>query len=300
MFECSTCTASFYYREDCDEHMDEERHWIECQTCNRQFCNRHACNQHMDALNHWAPNYECESCTRKFFTQSAVNQHMNALNHWAPTIECETCTMKFHTQRAANDHMEIQGHYKNYCSDCDRHFRNENCLRQHLNSKTHRGTNVACPFCRTGFVTATGVAHHLERGACPRAPMLNRDKIHRIIQQLDPTGIVCNKQIAWYDEEDVHYTATPHAFNGGFWVCYICKKCFNMKKSLESHLNSPVHKEKIYHCLNRGCPKEFVSLASLFNHLESESCGFIRFEGVQRIQRQLNDAIMGHKMITGF
>ncbi|CAP93319.1 Pc16g06490 [Penicillium rubens Wisconsin 54-1255] len=69
------------------------------------------------------------------------------------------------------------------------------------------------------------------------------------------------------------------AYNGSYWVCYLCKKKFNSGKALESHVNSPVHKEKVYHCLKRGCPKEFHSLAGLFNHLESESCGFIRFEG---------------------
>jgi hypothetical protein len=168
-----------------------------------------------------------------------------------------------------------------------------------MNSKTHRGTNIPCPFCRTGFVTASGVSHHLESGSCSRAQGLNRDKIHRIIQQLDPNGIVCKKQIGWYGEENVTYSVTDSAWNGNAWECYICGREFNSRKALESHVNSPVHKEKVYHCLNRGCSKEFHSLASLFNHLESESCGFIRFDGVQRIHKKLNDAMMGRRMITG-
>jgi hypothetical protein len=52
--------------------------------------------------------------------------------------------------------------------------------------------------------------------------------------------------------------------------------------SLNSHLNSPAHREKVYHCPGRGCGKEFRALAPLFNHLESESCGAVRFETVQR------------------
>jgi hypothetical protein len=132
--------------------------------------------------------------------------------------------------------------------------------------------------------------------------MLNRDRIHRIIQGLDPKGLVCKKQIGWHDDSQgtATYSVTPRAFNGTSWVCYICKKCFKSSRALESHLNSPVHQEKVYHCLKRGCPKEFHSLASLFNHLESESCGFIRFEGVQQIHNRINDAILGNKMITGF
>ena len=42
------------------------------------------------------------------------------------------------------------------------------------------------------------------------------------------------------------------------------------------------HRQEIYYCPNRNCPKEFVTLAGLFNHLESESCGYTRFESVNR------------------
>jgi hypothetical protein len=43
-----------------------------------------------------------------------------------------------------------------------------------------------------------------------------------------------------------------------------------------------VNKDKVYHCPGQGCPREFSRLASLSNHLESESCGAVKFESVQR------------------
>ena len=170
-----------------------------------------------------------------------------------------------------------------------------------MNSKIHRGKGVNCPFCKTGFVTASGASHHLESGACTEAGNWNRDTIHRAIQSLDPNGVITKKQIEWHHEGNVQYSATDAAFDGHYWVCYLCKKKFNMVKSLNAHLNSPVHKEKIYHCLNkRGrCEKEFTSLAALFNHLESESCGYTRFENVQNVHRRLNQAVQGRRMITG-
>ncbi|KAJ5490362.1 Zinc finger C2H2 [Penicillium expansum] len=131
MFECSTCDDESWYQADCDEHMDDYRHWIEI-IGSRPFRARRP--------------------------------------------------MKFHSQQAAENHMTAKGHYKNYCQECRRSFMNENCLRQHLNSKTHRGTNIACPFCRTGFVTVSGVSHHLESGSCPQAKGLNRDRIHHIMK----------------------------------------------------------------------------------------------------------------------
>jgi hypothetical protein len=55
-----------------------------------------------------------------------------------------------------------------------------------------------------------------------------------------------------------------------------------MLQGLNQHVNSSVHKEKAYHCPGRACAKEFTSLAGLFNHLESETCGAVRFDTVQR------------------
>lgn len=130
MFECNTCTQEFWYQDECDDHMDDERHWIECETCNRTFRTQPACNQHMNAINHWAPSFECETCTSTFSSQHGVNNHMNAKGHWLPTVRCETCPTKFQSEQAAENHMRAMGHYKNYCQECRRSFMNTNCLRQ--------------------------------------------------------------------------------------------------------------------------------------------------------------------------
>lgn len=40
--------------------------------------------------------------------------------------------------------------------------------------------------------------------------------------------------------------------------------------------------DAVYHCPGRMCTKEFRALAALFSHLESETCGAVRFDVVQR------------------
>ena len=67
--------------------------------------------------------------------------------------------------------------------------------------------------------------------------------------------------------------------------------------ALNAHLNSSVHKQKVYHCPNTKskCEKQFVTLAGLFNHLESEACAFMRFE---KVQRQVRDVLQGGKLIA--
>lgn len=159
-----------------------------------------------------------------------------------------------------------------------------------MNSRIHRGATVSCPLCGNNYTSANGLSHHLKTGSCPRAPQLNRDTILRIIRERDPDGAITIKKLTWHDSTTGTYFATDNAWNGSAWECYLCHRCFNTYHALNQHTNSPVHQDRVYHCPNVRCRKEFVSLAALFNHLESETCAFMRFENVQR-------AVYG--MITG-
>lgn len=112
-----------------------------------------------------------------------------------------------------------------------------------------------------------------------------------MVRERDPHGVITMKQIGWRDEPAISYSATNAAFNGEKWECYLCHKKFNSVKALNSHLNSPTHKKKVYQCPNAraGCQKQFVSLAAFAAHLESEACGYTRFEQVQEQVTQIFD-----------
>jgi hypothetical protein len=93
----------------------------------------------------------------------------------------------------------------------------------------------------------------------------------------------------------VTYEATNQAWNGYYLECYLCHREFNTTQALNQHLKSPVHQQTVYHCPNRGCSKEFKALAGLFNHLESESCSFMRFE---KVQQQVGKILSSNRMIA--
>jgi hypothetical protein len=151
-------------------------------------------------------------------------------------------------------------------------------------------------FCSAKFVGASGLSHHLETGSCKRAPFLNREKIHRMVRERDPHGVISNKQIEWHERADVAYSATNLAFNGSSWECYLCHRKFQSLPALNQHLKSPAHEQDIYHCPNfGGCSKQFVTLAALFNHLESESCKLMRFD---RVQQQVSNVFQGRILIA--
>lgn len=286
-YECESCDRCFTSEHACDQHMDALNHHApghKCDSCVRRFDTWAGCKQHMTAVGHWVWGWECETCPTRFREERMADQHMEDKDHWSYPYECETCTYIFRTADDRDDHQQDEGHYSHlHCTDCNRYFSSEQDLKQHLNSRVHRGQNMACPFCRATFTTASGVSHHLERSACPNARNLDRQTIHRAIRQRDTQGVITERLLEWH-ENDRHAQWDPaSAWDGHGYRCYLCEKAFNSPLALRQHITSPVHQQKLYHCPNGRCgAKKFTTLAALFNHLESESCGYVKFEAVQK------------------
>ncbi|KAL8377284.1 hypothetical protein RB595_008121 [Gaeumannomyces hyphopodioides] len=215
----------------------------------------------------------CWDCNKYFRSGwDAVRRHQGATS----CAECRWCNDKFDTSRKRLEH-EIFDHY--YCGDCNREFTNANNARMHLNSRAHGGGSIKCPCCSKPYTTATGVVSHLEAGACPKAQSLSRDALYRFVCKRDPRGIVSKRLIGWHGESK--YEATERTWNGYGYECYFCHREFNQLHSLNQHLNSPAHQQAYYHCPKSSCRAEFKTLASFINHIESESCGYMRFSEVQ-------------------
>ncbi|KAH6613028.1 hypothetical protein C7974DRAFT_345632 [Boeremia exigua] len=298
--ECETCDREFGSQQAAIQHMNALDHWgprYECDTCDREFFTQQAANQHMNDTDHWEARFQCDTCDRVFSTQRSADQHMVDTGHREPRYGCDICSRRFDTEMSADQHMNAVGHHKrNFCDSCSRSFQSENALKMHLNSSTHRGRNVVCPFCKMALTSASGLSHHLETGSCQRAKNVNHRTIFQAISQRDPGGILTNRLLT-YPDFDTEQIATDGTWNGSSFECYLCRREYDTLRALNQHLNSPAHSEKLYHCPNRNCEGQFVRLASLFNHLESESCNFVRFE---RVQKHVHNFITGGQRLVGF
>ncbi len=152
---------------------------------------------------------------------------------------------------------------------------------------------------------------HLEAGSCPSVPALDRDTIYRMVRERDPGGIISKNLIGWMGSST--YEATGNAWNGSFYECIICHHEFTTLNGLNQHLKSPrrrsaadvdcdsqadrlcpTDQEDLYHCPNGGCQTDFKTLAGLANHLESETCGFMPFDTVQR---RVGEMMRGGRLI---
>jgi uncharacterized CHY-type Zn-finger protein len=122
---------------------------------------------------------------------------------------------------------------------------------------------------------------------------LDRNSIYAELRRRDPNGVVTNKLLEW--KGDPSYSASGQTWNGSFYECYICHNEFQSLQALNQHLSSPRHASKLYHCPHGKCGKQFTALAALFNHLESESCGYCRFS---QVQRNVGNFLSGSRMLT--
>ncbi|KAJ5233006.1 hypothetical protein N7468_005962 [Penicillium chermesinum] len=273
MFECGECGDRFWDREEFEWHMTDEGHWFECETCTRVFANGR---------------YRA--------------QHMNAVDHWLPRVPCDTCDLQFTSIQAANRHMQNEGHWANYCEDCNRVFPTQNALRMvcgylvQTKLSAHVDSETTLPAPKFQSVSSTIWRQGLVRPHHPSIEKLSE----KMCLRADKKGLFTNRQLEWHGD-DTEYIATAESWNGDRYECYLCHRGYGSLRSLNQHLRSPAHQQKVYHCPNRGsCSKQFTTLASLFNHLESESCRFMRFEDAQRAYRNVGDSLMSGRQLTMF
>ncbi|KAI3558868.1 hypothetical protein CTAM01_16572 [Colletotrichum tamarilloi] len=264
-----------------------------CVTCLQTWPSWRSRDQHVAAKSHLAPEFECDTCDRYCNNQRAIEQHMTALNHWAdsssdePEYYCDydSCSEVLDDEDALREH-EVNEHF--YCDPCDRTFQDSNSIKMHRNSRAHRGNNASCLFCHKSYVTAAGIFHHLEEGACEKAP-LTRLGVFQAAKQRDPNGVLTKRLQEWAVEVTLEATTESWDPVTKTFNCSLCSGRFASLESLNQHLKSPKHQQSLYHCPKHGCSREFSTLAAVTEHLQSESCNFMAFEAVQEFAARIFD-----------
>ncbi|KAI1323036.1 hypothetical protein F5Y16DRAFT_403904 [Xylariaceae sp. FL0255] len=263
----------------------------QCGTCYNVFpAGGRARSNHLRSTGHRMPQYECESCYLVGDDQYDWHSHMMRANHFAR--RCEFCSQTFPSDAKRTEH-EQQTHH--WCGECQRQFNNDNNLRMHLNSRIHRNHELPCPFGKKQHNTATGLAYHIESGSCPNAKGISRDTLYKVVRSKDPSGIITNNLIGWHGSTRYEANHLAYNYSCAAWECYLCHRLFGSLPALNQHLQSPAHQQKYYHCPNRSCNTEFTTITGFFNHLESESCGYARFENVQNT---IQGVVSGDRLIA--
>ena len=161
---------------------------------------------------------------------------------------------------------------------------------QHLNSSVHRPKDVFCPFrgCDKTFVSRSALLLHLEEGSCRSG--IDRTAINKYVRQYDTNNIITDPSrllTSGTASENTKYYASERSWNGYKYECYLCHGTYTSLSSLNQHLASPIHQNKIYICPASTCRARFTTLSALCQHIESEKCGVSKFKAVQHTMDSL-------------
>ncbi|KAI0686940.1 hypothetical protein BC835DRAFT_428508 [Cytidiella melzeri] len=273
-YYCDPCSRWFVSFSSLRQHVEtsskHQSHY--CDDCNKEFNTQAALTKHYIRSSRHA---YCQFCDEHFDDESDLDDH-NDDEHW----RCSPCDELFDTEEDRDEHME-EFHW--YCKSCDRIFGSEQSLDMHLRtSKIHNKKIYRCPGrgCGKSFVAYGDLALHLESGACSSGA--TRRAINNLVARADRNNLITNpSRLIGYDEKArvVSTSANSSAWNGRQYECFLCHKEFRQLSSLNAHLHSPVHDQKIYRCPKgyKGCGAEYKTLSGLLSHVERSECGVSRF-----------------------
>ena len=299
MTYCERCDRSFGSWSALYRHKaDSSRHNI-CDDCSKDFPTWTGLKEH------WvqSPRHPyCQRCDDHFDDFSELEDHYNDSHHY-----CPPCKRFFVNDYGLQEHYRQSHHY---CSSCKRIFRSESNLKsvyqyhhkficivftdqpflQHLNSSHHRPKDVVCPFrgCDKKFVSRSALVLHLEGGACQSG--IDRATINRYVRQYDTNNIITDASRLLTNgtaSDNTKYFASERSWNGYRYECYLCHSSYSTLASLNQHLASPIHQDKIYICPGSTCRARFTTLSALCQHIESEKCGVSKFRAVQHTMDRL-------------
>jgi len=261
--------------------------------------------------------FRCCDCDQNFANEPALQQHLTTEVH-APPLRCERV-----------------------CKECDREFANEMALLQHQSSVVHRPlSNIQCMAhkkCKKRFGCPSALLHHLESGSC-RSKM-TRWKLNKAVREKDIDCLItCDDGVLVEMEPEIlgtEYSSSPlmgsivftpdTSTNGSSTPgqftelqsshlpfvlkisCPLCpnRKAFHSVQALQSHLSSPVHAPKMFHCPLSLTPsslsktevwdamKHFSTLSGLTQHIESGACVeeiVMLKKAVECVERKLKEA----------
>ncbi|KAF8607584.1 hypothetical protein BDV93DRAFT_603385 [Ceratobasidium sp. AG-I] len=280
MTYCTRCKRSFHTYGALYQHQNNSQKHNMCHRCHKDYTEIEDLREHLASdIRHNI----CDVCQEDFENENELDEHRRT-DH----VHCGVCDK----WTATNDDMiEHNKDVHNLCVECDHYFSSMNALKNHRKSSRHVSKTVPCigGRCNEKFIHKAAMLLHIEEGGCKSGA--TRHTVDQSVAELDqdhfitnPNRIVTGPIQTW---------ATQRAWNGHSFECYFCHREFQALKGLNQHLTSPAHEQPAYRCpphLNNNCGSQFKTLGALCQHIESESCGVIRFRAVRD---KLNSLVQG-------
>ncbi|KAI0341150.1 hypothetical protein BDW22DRAFT_331452 [Trametopsis cervina] len=275
LYYCDICDKGFSTSKGLLQHENTRHSHYHCDTCDAEFRTTQGLTRHY--IQSTAHPY-CRYCDEHFEDRVDLTYHFKSEHDY-----CGACEKVFGSVQALDDHWRKGMHW--YCNPCQHIFLTEHGFYQHLTaSAIHNPRTKKCPGkrCNRSFVSHGDLLLHLESGACPSG--MTRQRVNTLAILYDEDNVITDpsRLVEDQDSEEAEVVgcwATEGTWNGDAYECYLCHKTFRTLSSLNSHLGSPAHADKIYRCPTQfnGCDRHLKTLSGLLHHIERSGCGVTRF-----------------------
>jgi hypothetical protein len=175
---------------------------------------------------------------------------------------------------------DLASHLKGDNCECERILPNPDCACHHP-ALSSRARGISCGGCCKLFPSLVQLAMHIEAGFCPGGGS-NRHTLKREVLAIDKHHFITEPG-AEKKKGTRYYATKEDAWNGYAFECRLCINQYRTLGSLNRHLGSATHDEKIYVCPEWTCRNSFSALGALLQHFENGSCGAIEIAGVQGV-----------------
>ena len=201
---CSHCKRAFRTEESLRQHFEALHSDLpsgpKCDTCKKSFSGQDDLEQHQRAVH--TSQFRCCDCEQDFISEQALDQHLTDKVH--QEIPCQICEQSLASILALNRHIVTEHHAsvnpnrKLYpagvhgCFICQRRFRQQTDLDQHLTSLKHHPLSdlpcIAIDKCKRRFVSPSALLHHLESGTCRSG--IDRHAINNLVRDNDVERLI--------------------------------------------------------------------------------------------------------------
>lgn len=187
---CPRCDKSFANQGPANNHCSVA-HPHKCGSCSKAYISLRSLHGHNRLSGHCF----CRPCDQFFPDDSALAEHRTIFIH-AAGFHCCDCDRDFKNQQALDQHLQFKDHTSvkslHKCIECQREFSNQAALKKHQASLIHKPLSdlkcVASAKCKQRFSSPSALIHHLESGNC-HSGMTRRD-LNQLVQRNDTERLI--------------------------------------------------------------------------------------------------------------